>query len=178
MLLGVMAPAGSGKSKAGKHLRRAYGFKRLHAGAPVKQAMRAGFALSKDAVDGGGKEKPNMQLGGIAPRPVMEHVSEAVATHAPKATALALHPKIMKAMSAGRHVVVDGVRQQAEAALIHKMGGRLVAIDTGKSPDPAKPMDLLQAALVADHVVSAPSGKKKELKAAVDALMHKLMSAE
>jgi dephospho-CoA kinase len=173
-----MAPAGSGKSKAAKHLRKAYGFKRIHAGRPIKTAMRKGFKLSPDAVDGGGKEKPNMRLGGVRPRNVMEHVSEAVATHAPKATAVALHPKITKAMAAGRDVVVDGVRQQAEADLIHKMGGHLVAIDTGHSPDPSKPMDMRQANLVADHVVSAPSGKKKELRGAVDALMHKLMGAE
>jgi hypothetical protein len=176
MLIGLQAPAGSGKSKVSRYLKKRYSFKRLHAGASVKKAMRAGFGLSRDAVDGDGKEKPNMKLGGVAPRPAMEHVSDAIATHAPKATAVALRPKVTKAMSAGRDVVVDGIRQKAEADLIHKLGGHLVAIDTGKSPDPEKPMDLRSAELVADHVVSAASGKKKELKGAVDALMQKLMA--
>jgi hypothetical protein len=107
----------------------------------------------------------------------MEPISDALAEHAPNATAIALRPRLMQALSQGRDVVVDGVRQPKEAELIHKLGGKLVAIDTGKSPDPNKPMDLRQAKIVADHMLRAPGGKK-ELKAALDGLMHKLMTAE
>src|SRR5579884_388227 len=161
MLLGVMAPAGSGKSKAAKHLVKRYGFTRLHAGAPVKEAMRRGFGLDKAAVDGGRKDLPHIKLGGARPRAVMEPISDALAAHAPGATAIALRPKLMRALSKGRDVVVDGIRQPAEAELIHKLGGKLVAIDTGKSPDPDKQMDLRQAKIVADHMVRAPGGKKE-----------------
>jgi hypothetical protein len=150
----------------------------MHAGRPVKSALQKGFRLSRDAVDGDGKEQPNMRLGGVKPRDLLEPVSDAIATHAPKATAIALRSKITKAMSKGRDVVVDGIRQKAEADLIKRLGGHLVAVDTGRTPDPSKPMDLRAAELIADHVVSAPSGKKKELRGAVDALMHKLMGAE
>jgi hypothetical protein len=177
MLLGMMAPAGSGKSKAAKHLVKRYGFKRLHAGAPIKKALRAGFGLGRADTDGARKESANIKLGGASPRAVMEPVSEAIAEQAPAATAIALRPKLVRALSRGRDVVVDGVRQPKEAELIHKLGGKLVAIDTGKSPDPHKPMDLRQAELVADHVVRAPGGKK-ELRGALDGLMRKLMAAE
>jgi hypothetical protein len=175
MLLGVMAPAGSGKSKASKHLKKRYGFTRLHAGQPVKEAFRQAFGLDRAAVDGKRKDVPHIRLGGAAPRAVMEPFSEALAEKAPQATAVALRPRLMRALSQGRDVVVDGVRQQAEADLIHRHGGKLIAIDTGKSPDPAKPMDLRQAQIVADHVVHARGGKT-ELQAAIDALMAKLMS--
>jgi predicted kinase len=179
MLLGLMAPAGSGKSKVAKHLKRRYGFKRMHAGAPVKKAMRAGFGLDKSAVNGKGKERPNMALAGAKPRSVLEPVSDAIADHAPSATANALRPKLMRAINKGRHVVVDGVRQPAEAALIHKLGGKLVAIETGRMPDPEKPMDMRAAQLAPDHTINARGGTKKEKKAAlgsaVDGLMNKMM---
>lgn len=182
MLIGLTAPAGSGKSKVSKRLRNRYGFKRMHAGKPVKTAMRAAFGMSKEAVDGPGKDAPHVDLGGVEPRAIMERVSEAVATHAPKATAIALRPRIMKALNAGRHVVVDGVRQKAEADLIHRLGGKLVAVDTGRMPDQAKPMDLKAAQLSPDHTIRARGGSPKELKRelrkATDSLMCSLMDCE
>jgi hypothetical protein len=174
MLLGVMAPAGSGKSKASKHLKKRYGFTRLHAGPPVKEAFQQAFGLDKAAVEGKRKDAPHIRLGGATPRAVMEPFSEGLANAAPQATAIALKPRLMQALSQGQDVVVDGVRQQAEADLIHQHGGKIVAIDSGRSPDPGKPMDLRQAQIVADHVVHARGGKD-ELRQAIDELMAKLM---
>lgn len=183
MLIGLTAPAGSGKSEVAKHLRDNYGFKRLHAGAPVKKAFVEGFGLPANAVSGDGKDKSSLALGGKKLRPVMEAVSDAIAEHAPHATAIALKARILKAMSAGRHVVVDGVRQPAEAALITKMGGKLVAIDSGKMPDPHKPMDLRAAQLTPSHTLRAPRGGSKDerdaaLKTAADELMQSLADAD
>jgi dephospho-CoA kinase len=66
MLIGLMAPAGSGKSRASNHLKKRYGFERIHAGQPIKDAMRLGFGLDKAAVDGGRKDLPHIKLGGPA----------------------------------------------------------------------------------------------------------------
>jgi dephospho-CoA kinase len=178
MLLGMMAPAGSGKSKASKHLKKRYGFVCLHAGQPVKDAMREGFGLEKYAVDGKGKDVPHIVLGGATPRAVMEHLSQAIAEHAPHATAIALHRRLARALSAGHHVVVDGIRQKAEVDLLHKHGGKIILIDTGKSPDPDKPMDEMQAQLAGDHRIFVPSGKKKDVKKALDDWMSKTMAAD
>lgn len=181
MLIATTAPAGSGKSLVSKRLRKKYGFKILHAGAPIKEAMKA-FGLSDDAVDGPGKEKAQMALGGARSRPVMESVSKAIADHAPNATAIALRPRILKALNAGRHVVVDGVRQPAEAALIHKLGGKLVMVDTGRHPDPEKPMDMKAAQLSPAHTIRARGDSKAERKRAlhkaVDDLMCSLMDCD
>lgn len=184
MLIGLTAPAGSGKSKVARRLEKKYGFKKMHAGRPVKDAMTA-FGLPKDAVDGGGKEKAQMALGGVKSRAVLEPVSKAIADNAPRATAVALRPRIMKALKAGRHVVVDGIRQPAEAALVTKMGGRLVAVDTGLHPDPNKPMDMKAAQLSPQETIrvrTADDASKKErkraLRKAVDDMMSRLMECD
>jgi dephospho-CoA kinase len=174
MLIGLMAPTGSGKSEASKYLKKRYGFARLHAGQPVKEAFRQAFGLDKSSVDGKRKDLPHIRLGGATPRAVMEPFSDALAEKAPQATAIALQPRLMQALSQGRDIVIDGIRQQAEADLIHRHDGEVVAIDGGRSPDPAKPMDLRQAQIIADHIVHARG--KAELKAALDALLIKLIA--
>jgi hypothetical protein len=176
MLVGLVAPSGSGKSWASKHLRKRYGFKRVHAGAPVKWGFRKGFGLSRQDVDGKRKDRPNMKLGGVAPRAPLEAMSKGVHDTAPMATTIAMRPKIMRAMGKGRDVVVDGVRSEKEANFIKDQGGHIVGIDTGKSVDPSKPTDLMQADIILDHVVKAEPDKKS-VRAGIDKLMTKLMAA-
>jgi len=40
MLIGITGPSGSQKTAVAKHLVKAHGFTRLHAGTPVKKAVR------------------------------------------------------------------------------------------------------------------------------------------
>lgn len=72
-----------------------------------------------------------------------------------------------KHVAVGRHVVVEGVRQQAEADQIRRMGGKIWRMDNGAAHDPALPMDRLQAAIQADAVIDS-RGDKADLKRNVD----------
>lgn len=180
-LLGLVAPAGNGKTKAAKYLAKAYGMKRLHAGDPVKKAVRAAYGLSKaDVTDDNLKDSPNhAQLGGLKPRDVLDAHGGAVMNTSPRATAMQLHKRIMKAQAKGQHVVVEGVRQPAEAALIKSMGGHLIGVDGGKAPADDKQMEQSAASIVTDHMVSATAeggkAKKAAMRAGLDAVMAKCM---
>lgn len=174
MLIGLVAPSGTGKSAVAKHLQKAHGFKRYHAGEPLKRAFRKGFGLSKAEV-GGDKaiDDPARKLGGVEARTVMDAASDAVHRTAPKATAFALGAKLDRAPR-GRDVVVDGVRSSHEADAIRRRGGVIVRVRRdGHDPDPALAMDRLQAAVNADHTIVHP-GDKAGLKANTDELVRRL----
>ena len=177
MLIALVAPAGSGKTTAAKHLARRYGFKRIHAGQPIKDGVRRGFGLKRGAVEKRkGKEAPHILLGGASPRAVLEAYGEGIHQAAPLATAILLKRRLTKALSKGKHVVIDGVRGEPEAEVVRRAGGKLVGLDNGSGPNPALPLDQRQAEIVVDHMLRSKGGKK-ELREAIDALMRKLMGA-
>lgn len=78
MIIGLTGPSGAHKTAAARRLARAHGFKRLHAGQPVKDAVRKGFGLSRRDTEGGGRDKPNLRLRGQKPRVVLEATSAAL----------------------------------------------------------------------------------------------------
>lgn len=169
VLLGLVGPSGTGKTCITKRLAKKHGFVITHAGYPVKDALQHGFGLDPEQVHGLRKGEPAGQLGGVKPKIVLDHVGEAIAKHAPNATAIALHSKL-KEMSANHpRVVVDGVRQQAEADLIHAHGGHIVRINPDDPPNPEYPMDARQAKIKEDHVI-----KGKHPKQQLDDLVGKL----
>lgn len=151
IIFGLTGPSGVGKTEIIKHLMDEHGFVSTHAGRPVKKALRKGFKLKNSQVDGKHKRDAAEQLGGMDPKMVLDHVGEAIARQAPNATAIALGHKIDKMKRQHSAIVVDGVRQQAEADLIHRRGGHMIRVDDGGGPDPKYPMDKRAARLKVDH---------------------------
>lgn len=179
MLIGLAAPSGSGKSAVARHLKRRHGFTRLHAGKPVKDAARAAAGLAKaDVTERRRKDKPHFRLAGKTPRDLLEGIGEAVHTQTPGLTARMLRGRVAPHLAAGRDVVVDGIRDDHEAAMVRKLGGHVVGIDTGEGPDPALATDRRQARIRLDHVLDArgdsKKARRKAAKAAVTALLGKL----
>jgi dephospho-CoA kinase len=170
MILGITGNSGSKKSSVAKQLARAHGFDRIHAGMPLKRAMRKGLGLTKAQTDGDLRERPTMQLGGVEPRQLMEATSDAWHKAAPHATSVVMQRRVAKRMAKGHSVVVEGVRSPVEAAMLKHMGGTILRCDNGSSPDPSKPMDKLAAAIKVDYTIDT-SGKKSERKAAVDKML-------
>ena len=172
ILLGLVGPSGAGKTVVTRHLAKKHGFVGCHAGYPVKAALQHGFDLSPDQVHGSAKGDPAQELGGATPKMVLDHVGEAVAKHAPQATALKLRKKLAEMAASHPRVVVDGVRQQAEADTIRAHGGHIVRVNPDDPPNPKFPMDLRQSKIKADHEI--PGGTKKQVKKHVSDLIEKL----
>lgn len=170
ILYGLVGASGAGKTVVTKHLAKEHGFAGVHAGYPVKDALQHGFNLSQDQVHGGRKGDPATELGGTTPKELLDHVGEAIAKHAPQATALCLRKKLAEMGVNHARVVVDGVRQQAEADAIRECGGHIIRVNPQVPPNPAYPMDARSAKIKEDHVVQ---GGKKKIKAQLDALVKK-----
>lgn len=172
ILIGLVGPSGAGKTVVTRHLAKKHGFAGCHAGYPVKDALQHGFGLSADQVHGTAKGDPAQELGGATPKMVLDHVGEAVAREAPQATSIVLRKKLAEMSTNHPRVVVDGVRQQAEADCIRAHGGHIVRVNPDDPPNPEYPMDLRQAKIKADHEI--PGGSKKKVKKSVNDLIEKL----
>ena len=175
MLIGITGHSGAQKSEVCKHLCKAHGFTRLHAGTPVKKAVRTLAGLTKAQTEGKLRDNPTMRLGGAAPRDLMEAVGDATHNAAPNATSVVLQRRVQKRLAMGQSVVVDGVRSAVEAQTIKRMGGHIVRADDGGEADSSKPMDRRQVGVTADQSVDT-SGKKKALRAATDQMLADLRS--
>lgn len=174
LILGLTGPSGVGKTEIIKHLLNQHDFKATHAGVPVKKGLAEGFNLDWDQVDGGRKMDSSTKLGGVEPKLVLDHMGEALARSAPLATSLALAKKIDKMHREGSKLIcVDGVRQQAEADLIHRRGGHIIRVDDGSGPDPKYPMDKRAWRIPADFNIDT-SGTIPQSKGQVDKIMAKL----
>lgn len=172
-IIGLTGPSGVGKTEIIKHLMEQHGFESYHVGMPVKRALAEGFDLSKDEVDGKQKNESALNLGGVEPKFVLDHVGMAIARTAPLATALALGRKLDK-MQRDKVpcIVIDGVRQPAEADLIHRRGGIVCRVDDGSGPDPKYPMDKFAWRIPVDHHLDT-SGDLPHTKRQVDQLLAK-----
>lgn len=172
-IIGLVGPSGSHKSRVSKHLRKMHGFSRIHAGMPIKKAVRKGFNLKKSQTAGNGKDQPSMKLGGAHPRAVMEAMADAQHSVAPDAITHSMRKRIIKRLAKGNSVVIDGVRTPEQAECIKAMGGHLCRVDNGKGPDPRKPMDMKQQNIQCDQTLDSSQGKN-HLKQECDAYMQKL----
>jgi dephospho-CoA kinase len=168
MLIGLTGPSGSYKTQVAKHLERAHGFARIHAGRPVKKGLRAGFDMTREQMRRAGKDQPTMMLGGAAPRDMLEGAGAAYHQAAPHATSVVLERRVAKRVAQGKHVVVDGVRSPVEAETLQRMGGHIVRCDNGKPLDPEKPMDRMQAQVKSSATIDTSSSKKADRKIATD----------
>jgi hypothetical protein len=173
MIVGLTGPSGSRKTQVAKHLERAHGFARIHAGAPVKAAIRAAAGMTRDQVRST-KHSKTMMLGGADSRELHEAVSVAVHSTAPDLTAMKMGQRVAQLTAQGKHVVVDGVRSPVEAAMLQRMGGVVARADNGKPMDPEKPMDRMQATVKSSYTIDTSSGKKADRQTAADRMLDDL----
>lgn len=174
-LIGLTGPSGSRKTVAAKRLAKRYGFQRIHAGEPIKHGVQKGFNLSNSQVRGKRKDVPAPELGGASPRMVLEPFGTAVHLAAPRATSTILHKKVVRRLSRGKSVVVDGIRTGVEANAIRQMGGKVLRLYNGKEPNSDLPLDVKQASIQADHTIQH-DGSKSDVRNKVDQYMMSLLN--
>jgi hypothetical protein len=170
MIVGLTGPSGSRKTQVAKHLQRAHGFARIHAGAPVKAAIRAAAGMTREQVRAT-KNGSTMMLAGADNRDLHEAVSAAVHGAAPELTAHKMQSRVAQLAAQGKHVVVDGIRSPVEAAALQRMGGIIARADNGQPLDPQKPMDRMQAAVMSSYTIDTSSGKKADRQTAADRML-------
>lgn len=133
MLIGITGKAGSGKTTAAEALIGA-GWVRVKMADPLKDMLRA-IGLTDQHIEGDLKEVPCDLLCGQTPRHAMitlgtewgrDHIGLDFWTGIAKA-------RIQKLLLEGRSVVVDDIRYQNEADVIHDMGGTIVQISRPSS---------------------------------------------
>jgi dephospho-CoA kinase len=175
MLVGLTGPSGSRKTQVAKHLQRAHGFTRIHAGAPAKAAIRAASGMTRKQVRAT-KHSSTLMLGGADSRQLHEAVSAAMHSAAPELTSIQLLRRVAKLNAQGKNVVVDGVRSPVEAATLERVGGVVARVDNGKPIDPEKPMDRMQATVKSSYTIDTSSGKKADRQTAADRMLDDLRS--
>lgn len=173
ILVGLVAPSGAGKSTVAKHLKKTHGFVGTHAGYPIKKAIQLGFDLDDAHVDGHLKREPCKTFEGVTPKLVLDHAGEAIARIAPKATAYKLKERLKELAHTYPRVVVDGVRQQAEADVIREAGGKIIRISPQLPAKKKFPMDVRSQAIKEDFSVDNTISKK-HTKKQLDKIMDQL----
>lgn len=124
LLIGIVAPAGSGKTVVAKHLQDRHGFTRMRFAHQLKAMLKVGLGLTDEQLDGADKTVPLPQFGGCTPRHIMQTlgtdwgrrmVHSDIWTNAWRA----------QVRGVAGAVVVDDVRFPNEAAAIRAEGGIL-----------------------------------------------------
>jgi hypothetical protein len=176
LIIGLTGPSGAHKTQVAKHLVKAHGFGRMHAGAPAKAAVRAMSGMSRDQVKAA-KDDRTMMLGGADTRDLHEAVSDAMHRTAPNLTSMKLERRLRRKMGKGKsNIVVDGVRSPKEAAVIKSMGGMIARCDNGQEPDDSKPMDMLQRGVMSSYTLDTSGPKKSDRQDKTDAMIRDCMT--
>jgi len=130
-LIGFTGLAGSGKSTAAHFLLEERGFYPVSFAGPLKTMARA-FGLSDRELNGDLKEVPSIHLCGKTPRQFMQLLGTEFGRQMIGAD-LWLRAFRREAQRLYRDgwtsLVVDDVRFENEATLIHEMGGRVIRIE-------------------------------------------------
>lgn len=153
IVIGLVAPSGSGKTTVANRMLMEWGFLRIHSGLAIKEAVKAAFELDHDHVDGHLIDVPCEKLGGVTPRVVLEHIGHATHLVAPLATSLRFKRKIEGLPAKFDHILVDGIRRRAEADTVRELGGKIVRVVGRKEVNPDLPCDLTQAEVEADYEI-------------------------
>lgn len=123
--MGIVGLKGSGKSEIARHLTLSRGFVRHRFAGPLKRMLQAGFGLTDDELDGDLKEVPCARLAGKTPRWAMQSLGTEWGRDC---IAPDIWMQLWKATLPPIDVVADDVRFEQEAAAIHEMGGKLIAV--------------------------------------------------
>jgi hypothetical protein len=131
LVVGITGTAGSGKTAAARIMCDRYDFSRVRLAEPIKRMARA-LGLTHDQVAGPLKDIPLDELCGKTPRYVMQTLGTEWGRRmvGEDIWVRVAEKEIRRLMSNGVSVVVDDVRFPDEAAMIKKLGGAVVRIES------------------------------------------------
>lgn len=124
LLIGIVAPAGSGKTVVAKHLEDVHGFRRMRFAHQLKAMLKVGLGLTDEQLDGAGKMVPLPEFGGCTPRHIMQTLGTEWGRRMVHSDIWTNAWRRAAAQIPG-HAVVDDVRFPNEAAAIRAEGGVL-----------------------------------------------------
>lgn len=128
-ILGLLGPAGSGKSLAAKHLVNRYGAKVYTLAAPLKELVGSAFGLSHDQLYGSQESKGRVdERYNVSPRWLLQRIgTEGIRkVFGPDFWWEYLLKRV--AQDKPRFAVCDDVRFENEAAGLRSAGGRIVKL--------------------------------------------------
>lgn len=154
IVVGVVGPSGSGKTVVNDYLVNRLGFLRVHAGFAVKDALKYGFGLTDEEVDGDLRDNPNAKLGGCSNRIALEQIGAAIQNYAPLATSIRWRACVDALPMSYNRIFMDGIRRQPEADQVHAFGGIVIRLTHPKNKiNPDFPCDAMQLGVKEDVTI-------------------------
>lgn len=149
MLIGITGKAGAGKSTVAKYLVQEKGYICVPFAAPLKKMLR-GLGLTDRETDGDLKEQPSDILMGVTPRFAMQRLGTEWGRNL-------IHPDLwielwrreaQRLIANGHGVVADDCRFPNEAAVLRKLGGKIIGLRTDEALDPVVDTHASEAHLI------------------------------
>lgn len=123
-LIGLVGPAGSGKSIVGRRLIEKHGFRCIRVAEPIKKMLSVGLGLTGEQIDGRLKQTPIPEFGGRTPRQIMQTLGYEWGRRL-------VHPDLWLTLWQREYersqgpVVVDDIRFPDEASTVRQLGGAI-----------------------------------------------------
>lgn len=124
LLIGIVAPAGSGKTVVARRLEEAHGFTRMRFAHQLKAMLKVGLGLTDEQLDGAQKMTPLSEFGGCTPRHLMQTLGTEWGRRMVHSDVWTSAWRRAAAQVEGP-IVVDDVRFPNEAAAVRAEGGIL-----------------------------------------------------
>ena len=156
---GLVGPSGAGKTTVARLMRMEYGFHRIHAAQPIKDAFCGAFGIDEKWLDDN-IDKPADFLGGALPRDILEQWGHHAYLIAPRALPIALDASLSETRRRKR-ILVDGIRRPSESDVARLWHGKIIRVREYKGTDPKKPCDQTQIEVMADYEIGAGGNIEK-----------------
>ena len=173
-LIALAGLAGSGKTTAADYLVKAHGFTCISFAGPIKSMLRIlGLTALEDieeAIEGGGKEKPNHLLCGKSPRFAMQTLGTEWGRGmiGPDLWVNIWTKRARIKLDHNRRIVADDCRFDNSAAAVRELGGTIIRIQ-GRGGVPGGHQS--ESGLVVDATIVMNVGTVADLHRKLDALM-------
>lgn len=173
MIIGILGPAGAGKTTAAEMLAKGLkGALTLSIAAPIR-SMLLGLGLQPQDFDRKSKEKPIGWIG-ASPRHLMQTLGDWGRGVNQSLWVNLAESRITTALLNGvPHVIVDDIRTPLEAALIRRFNGVLIRIERPNLQGQPHVTERGASLIEADHTIQN-NGSLEQLKQALDDAIQEL----